>query len=262
MPDYSEKYNESGKVASKKVFTEDGELQWTVEYHYNEAFKIIEKKATDPDGNQIWRTSYTYNETSGQLLREVNHNRLNQPEYTKVYEYEDEKIETIMYGPDGGIRWRKSTIQTDQGKTKRLYYYYPNGTRIKGIIREFNSMGRISVEKHIDEIGAVYRRFENEYDELGRVVGRRVYNHKGDLHRRVWIEYLENGHIQRVRHILPEEGREEEYTYEYEIDERGAWLWKKETVRIELNEGNKNIVHKSVWSRDIEYYPYTREEKE
>jgi len=256
------RYDQYGNITTEEIFEENGDLQWTVLYHYNDDFQILEKKAVGPEEKQVWRSSYTYDDGTGRIEKEVNHNRHDQTDYTKVYEYSGNEVDTLMYGPDGAVRWRKSAIYTDDGKTKRLYYYYSDGNRIKGIIREYNALGKVTVERHIDEIGTVFRRIETEYDELGRVVGRRIYNDRGEIHRRVWIDYLDNGHIHRVRHIVPSERREEEYLYDYETDSRGAWVRKEEILRITIGEEREKIVRRTLQSREIEYFPYSTGEIE
>ena len=251
------RYDKYGNKTEKKVYKEGGELQWVVAYTYDatDHYRLLEKTAYEPEGEQVWRTEYSYDE-SGRISRVVNHDRFDKTNYTKVYEYEENKIETLMYGPDGSVRWRKSEFKNENNKISRIYYYYPDGSRIKGIIREYNSMGKVSEETHIDEIGAVFRRFVTEYDELGRVTGRRVYDHKGEIHRRMWVEYLDNGHIRRVRHIIPPENREEEYVYAYTTDKRGGWIRREETVRIHTPQKDEGIVQHIVESRDIEYFSY------
>ncbi len=262
-PETAIRYNEYGNLVWKEVYDERGKLQWKIDYSYtsDDRYRILEETARTHDDNLVWRTIYSYDD-SGRLSKKVTHNRYDQSEYTKVFEYNDRTVETLMYGPEGSLRWRKRVVQLESGKTKRLYYYYPNGSRIKGIIRKYNAAGKIEEETHIDEIGAVYRKFITEYDELGRVTGRRVLDHKGNVHRRVWIKYYENGLIWRVRQVIPKDDRIEEQRYQYQTDKRGAWVRREKTVKIDSERREDPVVRHTVESREIDYFDYKTGDKE
>lgn len=257
------RYNEYGNIVWKEVYDKKGDLKWKIEYTYDadDRYKILEETARAPDDSLAWRTKYSYGD-SGRLSKKVTYNRHNQSEYTRVFDYNNGTVETLMYGPEGALRWRKKAVRLESGKTKRLYYYHPNGSRIKGIIREYNAAGRVEKETHIDEIGAVYRKFITEYDELGRVIGRRVLDHKDNVHRRVWIEYYKNGHIRRVRQVIPQDDRIEKQDYTYKTDQRGAWVRREKTVRIETDGREEPIVRHTVESREIDYFDYNTGDKE
>ncbi|MFP4268062.1 MAG: hypothetical protein ACLFQW_08730 [Spirochaetaceae bacterium] len=251
-------YNRNGDIETKKLYHDNGSLKWDVHYTYGENHRLLEKSAENREGETVWRTTYSYDE-GGRVLREVQYDKNDEPEYTKVYEYLDNRTETLMYGPKGSLRWRRTEITHSDRSSKETYYYYPDGNRIKGIITEYDSRGKIVAETHIDEIGAVFRRIETEYDELNRVIGRKVYNHREEIHRRVWIEYLPNGQIEVVRQVLPGENREEEYLFEYNTDKRGAWIYREETLLINPGKDREKIKRTSIESREIEYHPYRSE---
>lgn len=257
-PVSSRSYNRNGDIVTKKLYQGNGSLKWVVHYTYGENFRLLEESAEDGEGEPVWRTSYSYNE-GGRVLREVQYDKNNEPEYTKVYEYLDNRTETLMYGPNGSVRWRKTEITHSDRRYRETFYYYPDGNRIKGIITEYDSRGKIVVETHIDEIGAVFRKIETEYDELNRVTGRKVYNHRDEIHRRVWIDYLPNGQIGTVRQVLPGENREEAYLFVYKIDNRGAWIYREETLLINPGEDREEIKQTRIESREIEYHPYQLE---
>lgn len=252
-------YNRNGDIETKKLYNSNGIVKWNVKYTYGENYRLLEESAEDRKGERVWRTAYSYDE-GGRVLREVQYDKNNEAEYTKVYEYLDNMIETFMYGPGGSVRWRRTEVTHSDRRSKETYYYYPDGNRIKGIIEEYDSRGKIVAEIHIDEIGAVFRRIETEYDELNRVTGRKVYNHRGEIHRRVWIDYLPNGQIEAVRQVLPGENREEEYLFSYKTDKRGAWIYREETLFINPGKDREEIKQTRIESREIEYHTYQPEQ--
>lgn len=246
------KYNLRGAKETKHVYDKEGDLKWTVYYEYREDNQISQKRAKDPAGETIWRSTYNYDK-EGRITKQTQFNRKNQPDFTEVHEYQKDRKEILAYGSKGSLQWRQR-IDTPKDNNKReVYYYYPDGSRIKGIIQEFNPQGNIYKEIHIDEIGTVFRRIETEYDVFGRVNGRIVYNHRGEVHRRVWIEYLPHGHIGMVRQVLPTEGRVEEFTYSYQIDHRGSWTLRHKLTTIIDERMEEPIVRSSTQVRKIEY---------
>ncbi|MFO7849523.1 MAG: hypothetical protein R6V67_06155 [Spirochaetia bacterium] len=258
-PVSSLRYDRNGKIESKKLYDDNGSLKWTIEYSYGDNDRLQEETAVNEEEALVWRNTYSYDD-AGRVLREVQYDKNNEPEYTKVYEYLDNRIETIMYGPNGSVRWRRTDISHPDRNSKETYYYYPDGTRIKGIIEEYDSFGKITTEIHIDEIGSVFRRIETEYDELRRITGRKIYNHRDEIHRRVWINYLPNDQIETVRQVLPQEKREEEYIFSYKTDRRGAWIYREETMLINPGKDREKIKRTKIESREIDYYPYLSEE--
>jgi len=246
------KYTLRGTKETKHVYDKRGELKWTVYYEHREDNQVSQKRAKDPTGEIIWRSTYDYDD-EGRIMKETQFNSKNQPDFTEVHEYQNNREEILAYDAQGSLQWRQR-IDTTKDKNKReVYYYYPDGSRIKGIIQEFNPQGNKYEEIHIDEIGTVFRRIENEYDVFGRVNGRTVYNDRGEVHRRVWIEYLPHGHIGMVRQVLPTEGRVEEFTYSYQIDHRGSWTLRHKLTRIVDERMDKPIVKSSTQVRKIEY---------
>ncbi len=238
----------------KQVFTQDGELRWTVTYRYNERGKIEEEKAIDTDDNQVWRIQYNY-DSQGKLLQETHYNKNDSPDYMLVNEYQDERTETLAYGAEGALRWRRKTIE-EEG-VREIFYYYPDGNRIKGIIKEFNDKDQLFKETHIDEIGAIFRRIETKYDIHDRITERTVFNHKDEIHREVFITYLLSGHPAHIRQIFPQENREEELLYEYRFDNRGAWTYRETMVVVKGGDTDEKVtISHTIEYRNIEYYQF------
>lgn len=242
-----------GAKKTEHLYNDDGSLKWTIYYEYRNNNIIVSKQARKPNGEVLWRTNFEYN-SNNRLLKKTTFNSSGQPDYTTVYEHQADRTEVLAYGADGSLQWRKKIVTPKDGNTRGTYFYYPEGTRIKVIVEDFNSYGETYEEIHIDEIGTVFRRIENEYDIFGRMVGRIVYNDRGDVHRRVWVEYLPHGHIGLVRQVVPAENRVEEHIYSYKIDNRGSWTYRKEIVTIKDETMEEPKVITRVETRDIEYF--------
>jgi len=236
----------------REIVQRDASPFWTVQYVYQKN-QLAEQYAIDQQDQTVWAINYDYDQ-KGRLLQETHSNRYGQPDYTVIHEYSADRTETMAYGPDGSVQWRRKTVELKEGKVREISYYYPDGTRIKGVIETYNVSGRIIEEIHIDEIGTVYRRIITEYDELGRVTGRTVYDDRNSIHRRVWLQYLDNGHIGTVRQVLPQEDRVESMEYDYQLDHRGVWTSRRERITIRRRENSEPHVQVNEEIRDIEYF--------
>jgi hypothetical protein len=236
----------------REIVRRDASAFWTVHYVYKNNL-LAEKYALDRQDTTVWSIDYSY-DRKGRLLQETHSNRYGQPDYTVIHEYSADRTETMAYGPDGSVQWRRKTVELKKGKVREISYYYPDGTRIKGVVETYNVRGKIIKETHIDEIGTVYRRIITEYDELGRVTGRTVYDDRGSIHRQVWLQYLDNGHIGTVRQVLPQENRVESMEYDYQLDHRGVWTSRQEKITIRRRESSEPLVQIKEELRDIEYF--------
>jgi len=246
-------YDRSGKKTEQKFYNKNGTLKWTVIYHYDKNENLQEKRAIHPNGDLAWRNKYTY-DTKGRILKEVWYNSKNKMDYSVVHEYEANTTEIIMYGPDGSVRWRKKITVTEDSNRKKIYFFYPNGNRIKGIIKTYNDKELIKTETHFDEIGAQYRRIETEYDPYERISKRTIYNHKDEIHRRLWFEYTSGGYIKKINEIFPNQKREKQYTFMYRLDDNNAWIYKESSITIVTPYKEKPIIQRKTESRDIKYY--------
>ncbi|MFO7730398.1 MAG: hypothetical protein R6V86_06500 [Spirochaetia bacterium] len=253
VPTKQIKYNLLGDKEFERIYNAKGEPKWTVYYEYRDNGQISQKQAESPRGEFLWGTDYIYDQ-KGRIKREINQNSKGNPDYTVVHEYQDDRNEVLAYDSAGSLQWRKKIIEPKDRPVREVYYYYPDGSRIKGIVEEYNSVGNIDNETHIDEIGTVFRRIKTEYDPFGRVIGRTVYDHRGKVQRRVWIEFMPHGHIGLVRQVIPTEGRVEEFTYSYKIDQRGSWIYRHEVVTITEDNMDEPIVRTSTQVREIEYH--------
>lgn len=260
LPEKKTEYNYSGEKKAEHLYNDDGSLQWTISYEYRNDNNISSKKAVKPNGDVLWRTNFEY-DSNNRLLKKTTFDSSGQPDHTTVYEYQADRTEVLAYGADGALQWRKKIVTPENRNTRETYFYYPEGTRIKGIVEEFNSFGKEYEEIHIDEIGTVFRRIKTEYDIFGRMIGRTVYDDRGNVHRRVWIEYLSHGHIGLVRQVIPSENRVEEYVYSYEIDRRGAWIYRREVVSFLDQNMEEPKVRTTIETRDIEYFSDLEEQQ-
>ena len=253
IPTKEIEYTKFGAKRIERLYRDNGNIKWTIFYEYRNDDKIALIQAKTPEGAILWKTNYEYDSKS-RLVKKTTFNSKGQPDYTTVYEYQADRTEVLAYGPNGSLQWRKKVVTSEDRNIRETYFYYPGGTRIKGIVEEFNSYGKQYKETHIDEIGTVFRRIETEHDIFGRVIGRTVYNHIGNVHRRVWIEYLPHGHIGLVRQVVPSENRVEEYSYSYEIDKRGSWTYRQEIVAITDDSMKEPKIFTTTETRKIEYF--------
>ncbi len=254
-------FDRVGRKKKEQTYDSDGNLLRTVFYTYNESGHLEEKKAVNNRNNTEWRTDYIYDE-EGRLIREIEYSSTGHPNYTKVNEYQGDRTETLMYNSEGFMLWRKKSIEDTERGVKEAFSYYPDGTRIKGVIKEYNEKNQLFKELHIDEIGAVFRRIETEFDRFDRIVEREVYDHRGTLRRWVKVDYLANGFIDTIRQGFPQQEQEEVFSYTYRFDERGSWVYREETITvIEREENQRRILSREKKYRTIEYYNYQIEGK-
>jgi hypothetical protein len=246
-------YTSFGAIKSKRIYSDDGTVNWTVSYQYKSNNKLKKKQAESPDGETLWSTSYDY-DAKNRLIRKTTFDSEGDSDYTILYEYQADRTEVLAYNAEGSLQWRKKIVTPKNRNTRETYFYYPEGTRIKVIVENFKSNDRIYEEIHIDEIGTVFRRIETEYDIFGRVTGRIVYDDQGNVHRRVWIEYLPHGHIGLVRQVIPPDNRVEEHNYSYKFDDRGSWIYRKEITTISDDSLKEPKVSTTIKTRDIDYF--------
>jgi hypothetical protein len=248
-----------GFLQQEIVHDRAGEFRWAVEYQYDQNGRLLQKEARNREGDLLWRILFSF-DTSGRPERETHYNEHAEPEYTLVHEYRQERMETFAYDRDGSVLWRSRRLRDLERGVQETSFYYPDGSRIKAIIESFGSWGQVVEETHIDEIGAVYRRIETEYDEFGRQTGRTVYNHRGEIHRRTWISYLPHGHVGTIRQIMPQESRITSKLYRYVLDKRGAWLEREELITVRDEHEETSPVEKGIEIREITYHQREGEE--
>lgn len=246
-------YSFFGLKTAEHLYEQDGDIKWTIFYEYRNDNRIASKYAETTEGEILWRTDYEY-DTDARLIKETTFDSNGKPDHTTVYEHQEDRTEILAYDSKGALQWRKKIITPQNRNIRETYLYYPGGTRIKGIVEEFDAYGKKYTETHIDEIGTIFRRIETTYDIFGRPVGRTVFDHRGDVHRRIWFEYLPHGHVGLVRQVIPAENREEEYTYSYEIDKRGSWIYRRERAVITDDSLENPRVSTTIETRDIEYF--------
>jgi len=80
-------YDKDGNRTAFKIYEGSVGLLGADEYTYNQAGKEIETKVLDGKGNLVTKVVKEYNE-KGLLVKEINYNKLDEPQFEFVYEYE------------------------------------------------------------------------------------------------------------------------------------------------------------------------------
>ena len=253
LPRAEYRYCREGFPEKEIIFSSRGVIKWIILYNYGDAGLKSSREAFTEDGSPLWKVSYAYN-SEGALIRETHTGSDGEPDYMTVYEYQEDTTEAVSYGHDGSLHMRKKIIDDEQRNTSETYYYYPDGTRIKGIIREYDDYMRLQLETHTDEIGALFRRIEHKYDKSGRLKERTAYNYRGEVSRKTSLRYTSGGYLQSLRRVTKPENQVEEHTYSYKKDSRGAWIFKRKTIRIIEENRSGQTVEVTDTLREIEYY--------
>lgn len=239
----------SADTVTMDLFDPDGEYLWTTTFvHEDDLLRSIQ--AFDGDVTK-WRMVFWYDD-AGRPVQESYFGADGNAERTIVYEYGDQITEVVSFRGDGAVAWRRRETDGEGATTRDTTYFYADGSRVKTIIADLDADGRPVSERHLDELGAVYRTIRREYAG-GTLVQETARNEGGVLIRRTRWTYSDQGRMVLRTIELPAEELVEALHVETAENERGHWASRLLTTEVRYDTGNRSVVQRELLEREVEY---------
>ncbi len=249
---YNREYYRNGLIKRETRYHRDGDMAWNIVYQYSLEGKI-RKKTAFREEEVLWEITYSY-DTEKRRAQEVRRNKAGAIDKTLVYNYDKDRTEVLSYNQTGSLQWRKKILFHEKQNLEELQLFYPDGNRIKAILKKKNAAGQTIEEKHIDEIGGTYRKILTEYDVWGRKTKQTFINYRGIVYRQVWMEYNDSGQVSRIRQIQPEEKRVVLHEYTYRLTSGNIWTNRKTTISIQEDAMEQPFIYTREERRVVDFF--------
>jgi hypothetical protein len=237
-----------GRV-DQTVYDDRGRYLWTTTFE-TEAGRLTAIRAAD-EQRVRWEMRFEYDEL-GRPVRESYVGTGNQPERMIVYEYSDDAAEIVAYRGDGTVAWRRTETAGPTLDERETTFFYSDGSRVKTIVASVDDADRVISERHLDELGAVYRSIEREYAG-GRPVLEIVVDETGTLIRRTESSYDTSGRMVSRATELPAETVVERLSVRYSANERGDWIVQERVTTAQVGDDGPFVTDREILEREIDY---------
>jgi len=239
---------DEGRI-DQTVYDERGRYLWTTTFE-TKAGRLIAIRAADEQSVR-WEMRFEYDEL-GRPVRESYLGTGIQPERIIVYEYSDDAAEIVAYRGDGTVAWRRTETAGPTLDERETTFFYSDGSRVKTIVASVDDADRVISERHLDELGAVYRSIEREYAH-GLPVLETVGDETGTLIRRTEWSYDARGRMVSRAIELPSESVVEHLSIRYSENERGEWVEQERISTAQVDDGDPFVTDREILEREIDY---------
>lgn len=231
------------------VYDDRGRYLWTTTFE-TEAGLLVEIRAADEQSVR-WEMQFEYDEF-GRPVRESYIGTGSHPERIIVYEYLEDAAEIVAYRGDGTVAWRRTETAGPMLDERETTFFYSDGSRVKTIVANVDDVDRVVSERHLDELGAVYRSIEREYAG-GLPVLEVVVDETGSPIRRTEWSYDSGGRMVTRVIELPAETVVERLSVRYSFNERGDWVEQERRSTAQLDAGDPFVTDREILEREIDY---------